>query len=392
MVSDDNKYKWIHVLNDSVGFNLLLIELLNEGNLVKNQLFITTNEELFGTVKQRFNNVNISLIRVNDKIDKTIYMINRFGDCSDYIVVHSFLGDVTVAAWHIKRKYLNKIIWRTWGHDVQRFRYVHYHSDVLLKNVILKVSGVCINGFRLIRRFGGIERVKRFKAVGVGNRAVDAVNIQETLGIQLKYFELPYPQKDSYEIVNKIRLLTNLDNICHVMVGHSGFPQERHMEILQLLKRFENKDIFIHVMLPYGDADYIASVKMYVEKNWREKCEIIDETTDFENYCRFMSRMSVIIIDATNSTALGTLSIALSLNKKLYVNKNGVLYKGLSMDNVECDITNNIVNQSFEEFKNMAHEYNWSSFTIQPYSQDIDKWKAFFEDIENEENRNTKGK
>lgn len=382
------RYKYVHIFQcQTMSFNLNLVELLCDPNNdfnIDDQLFVTRFQPLYEAVK---NKCHIKYYEISHPDD--VDVVNRYGDCAEWLIVHSFPRDISRLIFQVKKEYLRKIIWRTWGHDVCRD--LGFHSQNVVKNSILQIYYVLY--YRPARIMRAKKRLQNLGGLGIGS-IIDTINVKESYGVSLaKTYFLPYPGRDDSEILKKISnesrdngYESQGDGYYHVMVGHCGYDKDRHCQVIDILRKYEKEKIMLHIPLSYGDEDYIRNVKRYIKEFWHGKIEFLEEPLDFEEYARWMNKMDAVILDATSSTALGNLYMVLFLKKKLFLNRNGILQKGLLAENLHFHYTDEISDISFEEFgKKEQYDISKSStFSLRTYEQCVDDWKRLFKDLDNE--------
>ena len=380
----DKKYKFVHLfLASNMGCNKNLIEMFcdkDNGFDINNFLFVTACNELYNLEKAK---CNIELYE-NPK-NSSIHMVNAYGERGEWIFVHSL-----PFGWNynqIEAKYYSKILWRTWGHDVN-IKYLNQY----LKKIIDNPKSYALGWLRILKNWPLLlkeekldecrkKTVQKFHAIGIGN-IIDSINIKMNFGNVLCY-NMPYPSKDS-----RIELLTGLngrrtDGVIHVMIGHSGFDNDSHCYVTSVLKKYEDKPIKLHFVLSYGHAPYIRKVIKYVNDNWHGDCEIITNGMSYDEYCNFINSMDVIILNGDKSYALGNLSMALTGRKTVYLNRYGILKEGLIMEGIPFHYVDEIANMTWDEFSDLL-EYEVdenSTLLIQPYGKYVDMWKKILDEL-----------
>lgn len=378
----DRQYKFIHFfLHNSEGFNLKLIEMIcdpKSGFVVDEHLFVTAYKPLYDNVKDKCQIRYYKNPRYNG-----VDMINIVGEeyNEGWLIVHSFPGEATRYIFYVKKKYRGRILWRTWGEDVPRMHWIRFYSSNKIKHILLKIYEVLYNAWGYILYVMGKLKLQQIYAVGIGN-VIDMINVKEQYGIE-KVYEMPYSAGDEYEVMTNLSPNGEHD-YCHVMIGHSGFAGDHHCELADLLKKYENEKIVLHFMLPYGDAQYVQQVKQYVTTVWKGKMEFFEATVSFEEYAEYINEMDIVILDSINSCALGNLGMVLYLRKKLFVNRCGILQKGLLAGDIPFHYTDEIADMSFEDFcaKEIYSVPKESTLVVQPYETYVAQWKRLFNDLD----------
>lgn len=321
-----NYYKYIHLffLNE-LTFSSACVRNINDKEnefVVSEHLFVTPYENVYNVIS-KYGNAEFAECKNN------IELINKYAPMCDYIIAHS----LPQKEYLINPRYYNKIIWRTWGHDVQR-----YNS---------RGSSVIKNLAKLFLCMLWKHQVRSFRAVGVFN-TVDRMDIREHFG-DVTMFRFPYTAKEESIIIGSVipKVSTRAKKI---LLGHSGFPNDNHVEILKKLKKFSREEIEIYMVLSYGNEDYINEVRGFVEK-WRmQNVKIIDEFMQYDEYVEFLSGIDIAILDNDKSYALGNIAWLLHLKKKIFLNRNGVIKRAFDADGVPCVCTDEIDGMTFGEF------------------------------------------
>lgn len=374
-------YKYVHIFLDSLtGFNLKLVNLIcdpDNGFHINEHLFVTSFRPLYDKVKDMCH-----IEWCENPGHHGVDMINLYGDYADWLIVHSFPIFAHCMIFQVKKKYLKKMLWRTWGHDVGG-KYVRFWSQNPVKNYILKIYGVVFYINQRCLYFLTRRRMKSIYAVGIAN-VIDAINVKEYYGLT-KTCWMPYPEKGEYEILKKLLNEKSFnDGYYHVMVGHSASSLNRHCEVIDLLKPFENEKMVLHLVLSYAGEGYVWKVKKYVKDFWNGKVEILENKMDYEMYAKYVNRMDAVILDGVLSYALGNLSMVLFLKKKIFLNRNGVLQKGMNAENIYFHYTDEIKGMSFTEFstKEIYTLPNESTLAAQPYEEAAEAWRKIFRALE----------
>ena len=140
----------------------------------------------------------------------------------------------------------------------------------------------------------------------------------------------------------------------------------------------------IHVNLSYGDSDYINSVVGYINQNWNGDVEIVVDSMDLKHYIEWVNGMDAVILDGIMSYALGNISIATYLGKKIFLNRKGVIKKGFEVEDIPFSYIDDIEKMSFEEFKegfDYKLELGDCSIVGFTYGQVIDNYKMMFREL-----------
>ena len=298
--------KYLHILvQTSPYFTDTLIDLINnELNLSKYNTFITHEKRILDLNTK--NNIYYN--------DNMVDAINEEFENYDYIFVHA-MNFTIQELLKINREARKKFIWLTWGHDL--YGYSRYKILMLIKQIKLRLKMFLLKD---IYGFGfGFE--------------YDQLQARKLLSKKVKTFHIPYGYiKGSEEVYDKYHEDRNdpNDNL-NVLIGHNGFNFHNHIKIMKKIKKYAGK-ININLVLSYGGSKkYVEKVKKYAYNNFDiENVNIIDRLVNDVDYFKFLYSIDIAIFDYKHSAALGNIYKLLYLGKKLYLNKNGIIYKGIS--------------------------------------------------------------
>lgn len=359
-IGADMKYKYIHIFTfSSLQFDESVVKTLNDKKefVPKEHMFVSRSQEEYDKLK-KYENVILDI--------EDTQLINKYADGADWIIVHGLPFVSTLCK--VKKKFLRKIIWRTWGSDAG---YI-LEEGRPLKNFIKRFLNFYYGRF-----------VHRLAAVGVAN-VVDSINLQELYG-ELSTFVIPYCT-DEYEIVEKIKRdeKKNESNSLSILIGHAGFQNDNHLEMIGLLKRFAEEDIKLFFILSYGDPKYINDVKNCAEKCFGEKAVFLEEKMSYDQYAKMINSIDIAILDGKRSYALGNIQMLLYLGKQLYVNEHGVIKEGLDMEGIPYRTTAELKKVEYNELKQVAaYEIDAkSSMTLYSYDSVCEYWHLLLNYLE----------
>lgn len=355
-------YKFIHFFwHNDLKFYSNLVKTINDpkNNLFpQDHLFVTPYKEVFDNLSD-YDNV----VFFETKKPSSAKMINHFAPYGKWLFVHS------IPSWYqamgIKKIFLKKIIWRTWGHDA-------IHRNIKGESAVRAIKNTIVNRIRLYM-------VHRFYAVGVSSNYIDVLDIKNNFG-NVKMVPVSYPAKYSSSVSEG---LCDKHETMNILVGHSGFEADNHINILEKLKRFENENICIYMIFSYGCADYMTSVIDYVNKNWPKKVVIINEFMPITEFRKFCLKMDVAIFDGLNSYAIGNVSIFFSFRKKLVFNRNGLWHKTFVEKDAPHLCSDELDTIPFAQFKKPFYfekDY-YQGLDKLSYENHVDNWKKLLESL-----------
>lgn len=365
-----NRYKYIHIftINDTK-FNPRVLKLISDNKdifEIDQHLFVTPYEKVFCA----FNEIRKGNSKLNIELYKTkeldgIQILNHYAPYATWIFVHCMFR-ITEAIF-IKRAYCKKIIWRSWGHDVS----FSYQNGQYIKNFI-----------KHLFEWYWKKKVKDFRGIGIAN-IVDIINIKEQYG-NVDTFYMPYPLRESKEIIELIEKKKNNSEFLNIMIGHSGYSEDRHIKIMQDLIHIKNEQIHIYLVLSYGKSDYISEVEKFAIENWGNKVTIIKKMLPYKEYVNLLNKIDVAILDSRRSYALGNISILLDLKKKIFLNRNGLLRKAFEIEKIPFCYTDELRNMSYEELR-LPLDYgqcNHTDLHEKSYEEQIEEWKFLLNSLD----------
>ncbi len=282
-----------------------------------------------------------------------ISLISKYLMKGKFIVVHALDFSYKQIAG-LSPEEAKRIIWCVWGHDLYFRQNINPIKRVVF-NILSNIRWKILNT-KVYNKY--IENVNRFAGIFIGF-AEDANYLKLKYGSQLKIFKAQYPivaekidgsdffEKNLFQVEKKIK----------VLLGHSAAKSLNHKKCLKKMKKF-GAQIEIYIPMSYGDSIYGAKIKKYVEKNF-ENVYICDKFMQNEEYIRFLNSVDIAIFDMKYQSALGNIFILLCLGKKIYLNGNGIVYKGLTAEGVKVYKTSSIKKLKFREFiMNDESEFN----------------------------------
>jgi len=367
-LKNQKKYKYTHVLSSPDRMflpNLVKIVNCKENDMNPDaHLFVTPYVEIYEELKS---DCNIQLVPSSCK--NVADMINYVANFSDWILVHNMGGICNF--FKIKRKNCKKILWRTWGSDA---------GLTLGKGNFVK---------RMIKRilhFFLRLRVRSFYAIGIAN-TVDKIDISEKYG-NVRTFDMDYSSSDMYDKLLELKNKQVKTQTLNILIGHSGYSMDSHIEILKSLQKYKEENICIYLVLSYGDLEYISTVEKYVKEEWPEKCIVIKEMMPSVEYAKFLNEISIAIFDGKASYALGNIAMLLTLEKKIFLNRNGVIKRAFDEQKIPYECTDNICKMDFNAFIESFSYSNCKNndLEIKSYTRLVSNWKKVFDELNNRTN------
>lgn len=324
-------YKYAHIFyHYELNFSKRVIQFIQQyqiENGIEENKFFTPFESVYEAFKE---SSNIELLKV--KNPRSAEAINIVGKYADWIFLHN-IGE-RKSILKIRPSYLKKIIWRTWGGD--RILIKNYSGNILRRGKNKVINEII--------RF----RIKRFKAIGVSN-LIDEIELSKSFG-RLNFVRMPYSSEFSYSMLMSIKQNIKKKECVNIMIGHSAFEEDKHIEITNMLDCFRDRNIRLYYVISYGNQEYKKKLKKYACDSWKEKAVFIEEYMSSEEYAKFLADMDIAFLTAPYSNALGNIGLLLFFDKKIFLDKNGIIAQGFLSANVPFFDYRDIVNMDYEEF------------------------------------------
>ena len=361
-------YKFIHIVwGDELKFFSRLVDIINKpenGLQPEEHLFVTPYEQVYKALK---NKGIFEFIDIENK--RSAKIINMYGSRCDWMFVHNICSPIE--GLKIKKKYRKKIIWRTWGSDAG--------YSAKSRNNLTKTIKQIINHF-------WTKVVRSFYGVGVAN-IVDKLDITKRYG-QLNFVSVPYAAEGGYDSLLEAKENMAEHKGTNVLIGHSGFSNDNHIAVMQQLEKYKQEDITLYLTLSYGVKEYIDEIKSYVSSVWGKKAIIIEEFMPYSDFAKHLSNMDVAIFDGKLAYALGNIGMLVFLDKKLFLNSEGVIKEAFDKEGLPYETTSNIEDMSFEKFssKVVYSEKHKQSVSVKPYDYSVGIWQSLLETLDKKSN------
>ena len=359
------RFKYIHLLwGEDVKFSGPLINMFIESPEVfvhSDHLFVTPYED----VKKKLPDINNIVL---EKDGTKAEIINKYAEKCDWLISHD-LVDVRNCL-RIKRKYFHKIVWRTWGGSRQKTK---WNLRKPMVSVFAKLGDSLY--YIYMRYTFGTSPV-----IGIAND-VDIVDLEQwKWHKKSKLLPIGYSDSSLDKIFNNIKVSSDKKDCVNFLVGHQGDPRENHLLFVQKLLSYNKKDIKIYLPLSYGDKLYINKLKEELNSLHDERIIIIDRLMPLGDYYQFLSEVDVAIIDEISSMALGNISVLLRFNKKIYLNKDGILKKAFDYGKIPYRTTDEIGEKSYENIiEPILYPQNMETNLIsQPYDMRLNRFRTLF--------------
>lgn len=343
-----------------------LVMMLNNTEVFNpnDHLFVTP----FENVKKMLSSYdNVILDQAGTQVD----IINKYAEKCDWLFSHGMPSRVFL----VKRKYLKKIVWRTWGGSRQKSKWDNNHITSSFKN---KIGDLV---YYLYYRFTyGCSPV-----IGIAN-IVDVLDLEQWgWHRKAKLFPMPYSGPSTDNLIENIASDNrNKGKTTCFLVGHQGNPGENHIEIVKKILSYKEKDIKIYLPLSYGDNEYIESVCNEINKIEDERIIVLRDLMPFNNYLSLLSNVDIAIFDERSSMALGNISFLLYFKKTIVLNKESIVKKAFDYEGLPYLLTEDLGRIKYTELIRPIQypEIIKSDLAYQSYSVKIQRYINLFNYID----------
>lgn len=363
-----SQFKYVHLLwANELKFNRPLVEMINNDPAFdpSEHLFVTQ----FGQVKEELSAYSNVIL---DKNGSQSDLVNRYAESADWLFSHGLPEKRETL--RIKRKYLKKIIWRTWGGSRQKGKWDGHH---IIRSIITKGKD-CVY-YLFYKQYYGKAPI-----IGIAN-TVDVIDLEQwNWNGDARLMPIGYVDRNAEQVVSRIKTEERPKNIRpKIMVGHQGTAGENHVAIVKELIRYK-EDFDIYLPLSYGNKPYIEAVKAELASINDPRIHVMDQFMPFGNYLSFLASVDVAIIDEKSSMALGNLCFLLYFGKKLFLNENGVIKKAFEKDNLPYSLTCSIKSTDFSELVRPVTypEPVMSDLVFGSYSGCVQRWVEVLDYLE----------
>lgn len=356
--------KYLHILGHSeLKFNEVLVDTINSNELPffkKEHMFVTPHWDVYYALRKHDNIYFIS--KWNAQV------LNKLGDYGRWIFIHALnLTQNEIA--NISRDVAVRIVWRTWGHDMINYRkLIQEENDIKQKKVLEK----------------SYLNIKKFYAIG--GAGIDRININECIG-ESRFFVMPYSFAD---ILDEFKEKTACYNqTIKILVGHYAARGDRLLESLEQLLKFRNEDIQIYLITSYAtlDKEYLKDVYKYALDKFGDKVVFIDKFLPRNDYYRFLQSIDIAIMDQLGSSALANIAWLLFFDKKICVNRNGIIKKAFDIYGLDYVITDDISNMKYEDFIKPIHNSYSQKYDLicHDKKENLEYWRIILDSLKQAE-------
>ena len=208
--------------------------------------------------------------------------------------------------------------------------------------------------------------------------------IQNKFSKSIVFYNALYPSGYYLQDINvKNNNKIENNNKVHILLGHNASPYLNHIRNLKRLQKYKNH-IDIHMPLSYGQAGYAQYVINESKKYFDEdSLHFYTDFMDSKTYIDLLSKMDFAIFDFKHQAGFGNIILLLYLGKKIYLDKHGVMSKGLSSEGLSVFDVNDIGKESLDELKSDFSKDNNVNYAYNRLNKEyiFNQWKNAFDDI-----------
>lgn len=285
-------------------------------------------EKHYFIIYQKDNPQNIEF-----KVEKNILLINNLRELIKFyiffsfkkykkIIIHGFYWPYLGIFYFIKRNYLKKSYWMTWGGD---------YRNIKPKTIKGKLNKI-INDYIKSQFYGYINGLE-----------LEIKKIEKQYKIKKgKYYKLFY----SYGLDKEMNFKNTTNEPINILVGNSAEFVNEHIKVFEKLKN--NKEIKIFCPLSYGDSKGLEWTNIVLkkgEKYFGERFVPILKMLPFEEYIKLLNKIDIAFFIHEMQGSFGNTILLLGLGKTIYLKKNSQIKKFLDSNKIET--------KNFEELKDL---------------------------------------
>lgn len=363
-----NKYNFTHLfLNNSAGYNKETQLFIEKLRFKYKQLFVYRYLE--NAPKTNRNNVIV---------DKEICSINKVKEylkISDFVFLHA-LNYSRKEILKLNDEECKKIIWCVWGHDLYEVDIHHNNLYLILRKIyrILK--------HREYEKKQVAAKISKFRAIVIGFEG-DRYTIRNLYGNDVPIYKAGYPGGFYSEDLKRWCKLPVKHKKLRILLGHSAYHFLQHKYYLSKFVKYK-ENLEFYIPLSYGNKKYAEEVQQLAEKNYsKENLKIFKDILNFEDYFKMLCDIDIAIFDYKHQAAVGNIMLLLYLQKHVFLNPNGILYRGFKTAGIDVFSTLDLEKADFSKLTNSLideHNKQYVERAIS-YSSFVKNWSLLFNDL-----------
>lgn len=361
-------YNFIHVfLNTSKIFNTATQNLINELDLPYKHLFVYAFEEDMKNV--------CTDNSIFDKDVRRTVGLKKYFEIGDYIIIHA-LNYTTKDIAQLTNEDCRRIIWCVWGHDLYTVELKHNIFYLFARKI-----------YRILKRrkyydTKAAEKISKFRGIAAGFVG-DKFTIKERYGNDVAVYQALYPMEYYSTDLEKWEEPCKVHDSLRILLGHSAYPFLNHEFWIEKLTPYKDR-IELYLPLSYGNSEYAKKIKAKAFNIFGgDKVYSLEKFATSQAYFKYLCNIDIAIFDYKHQSAFGNILLLLYLKKRIYLNPNGIMYKGLKSVGLDVFTTDELIEKEFYKklgcnISNINKEYTKEMLD---YSNIKLQWKNLFEQI-----------
>lgn len=327
-------YNFIHIfLNPSRIFNTATQNLINELDLPYRHLFVYA-------FKEDTKNVSADNSIFDKSVCRTVGL-KKYFEIGDYIIIHA-LNYTPKDITQLTDEECKRIIWCVWGHDLYTVEAKHNIFYLLARTI-----------YRILKRrkyydTKAAEKISKFKCIAAGFVG-DKFTIKEKFGKHVAVYQALYPMGYCSTDLEKWEEPCKQYDSLRILLGNSAYQFLNHDFWIEKLKPYKDK-IELYLPLSYGNDEYAKEIKVKaINVFGGDKVYCLEKFTSSKEYFKYLCNIDIAIFDYKHQSAFGNILLLLYLKKRIYLNPNGIMYKGLKSVGLDVFTTDELIEREFHK-------------------------------------------
>lgn len=298
------------------------------------------------------------------------FRIHTYINHSEHVIVHSMcLSTITKISILLNSKKIKKIVWVAWGKDL-------YEADITNAMTLRN----CVD-----KRFK--EKISYF----VGIFPPDIDYFKSKYGDYAKCFYAKYGaarDDDARICIKPPRIIKISEKVArqeciNIIIGHQANPLLNHMSVLERLEKFREENIHIYIPLSYGDKSNADEVERYAKQLFDYKVTIFRDLMPLKEYNKILENMDIAIFDIKRQIGLGNIWPLLYMQKKIYLNSDGVMYNFFKKDNIQIQDTKDLSTIDFNTLISDPNMSGATDFVVDSldFEKNVEQWDHVFLEV-----------
>ncbi len=352
------KYDYIQIfLLNSSSYNARTQEMITQARVQGRHLFVYRYKENMERIKGEAEKVETNgetdyvYDSVYDPSAGEVEAIGRYLKKGRYVILHNLVySDKEIAKIHTE--WTGRILWFVWGGDLYRLPEIQNRCYMFVRSIYRLVR------LRVYDRVMADKIIRKFFLINAVFPC-DRAQIRRRFGKGPVVTGLSYsPGIFTEDFINWQMPYENHKKL-HVMIGHSAYRFLKHKKYLKLFHKWKGK---VRLFLPmnYGDMPYADQILAYAYRLYgNDDVVILRKSMTQKEYFQFLCGMDIAVFDYKQQSALANIGELMYLRKKIYLNAEGVLYKGYRQMGLEVSDVRELKTKTLAEIaKRGTYERN----------------------------------